>query len=68
MMEEQCRASAAMDGPADRMEAAGYDGRSWGENVASGQRSPTEVMDAWMDSDGPCSNIMNDGFTLIGVG
>lgn len=56
------------DDPGDRMDAAGYEGRAWGENIAMGQRSPMDVVDGWMDSDGHCSNIMNDRYTLIGVG
>lgn len=56
------------DGPDDRMEAAGYDGRGWGENIAAGNSTAEETMEQWMDSPGHCRNIMNDGFTLIGVG
>jgi uncharacterized protein YkwD len=39
-----------------------------GENIAWGQTSPAEVMEAWIDSDGHCSNVMNPNYTLIGVG
>lgn len=39
-----------------------------GENIAWGQRSPEEVMKAWMNSSGHRANIMNPGFTTIGVG
>lgn len=39
-----------------------------GENIAWGQRSPEEVMDAWMGSDGHRANIMNAGYTKLGVG
>lgn len=56
------------DGPDDRMEAAGYEGRGWGENIAAGNSTAEETMEQWMNSPGHCSNIMNDGFTLIGVG
>jgi uncharacterized protein YkwD len=56
------------DGPDDRMEAAGYDGRGWGENIAAGNSTAEETMEQWMDSPGHCRNIMNDGYTLIGVG
>jgi uncharacterized protein YkwD len=64
------RASTNPDGlgPDDRMAAAGYDGWGWGENIASGYGSPANVMDGWMNSDPHCPNIMDDGFTLIGVG
>jgi uncharacterized protein YkwD len=54
--------------PGDRMTAAGYVGRTWGENIAKGQQTPEQVVQGWMDSDGHCSNIMNGGFNLIGVG
>ena len=39
-----------------------------GENIAWGQRSPEEVMTAWMNSSGHRKNILNPNFTTIGVG
>lgn len=42
--------------------------RGAGENIAWGQRSPEEVMNAWMNSDGHRANILNPNFTKIGVG
>ena len=42
--------------------------RSAGENIAWGQRSPQEVVTAWMNSAGHRANIMNPNFTTIGVG
>ncbi len=39
-----------------------------GENIAWGQRSPKEVMNGWMNSEGHRANIMNPNFTTIGVG
>jgi uncharacterized protein YkwD len=54
--------------PFMRMTTAGYSGRMMGENIAKGQQSPMEVVNGWMESDGHCSNIMNAGFTHIGVG
>ena len=42
--------------------------RSAGENIAWGQRSPREVVNAWMNSAGHRANIMNANFTTIGVG
>jgi uncharacterized protein YkwD len=56
------------ENPGTRMREAGYVGRGWGENIAQGQRSPAEVVQGWMDSDGHCSNIMNAMFNQIGVG
>lgn len=54
-------------GFADRMRAAGYPSPG-GENIAMGQRTPEQVMRAWMNSDGHRRNILNCGFTTIGVG
>lgn len=42
--------------------------RGAGENIAWGQKSPEEVMKAWMNSDGHRANILNPNFTKIGVG
>lgn len=41
---------------------------SAGENIAMGQRTPQEVVQAWMNSPGHRSNILNKNFTEIGVG
>ncbi|HEX4145552.1 MAG TPA: CAP domain-containing protein [Pirellulales bacterium] len=37
------------------------------ENIAMGQSSPTAVLNAWMNSDGHRANILNSGYTRIGV-
>lgn len=42
--------------------------RSAGENIAWGQKTPQEVVTAWMNSSGHRANIMNANFTTIGVG
>lgn len=39
-----------------------------GENIAWGQTSPEQVMEAWMNSEGHRANILNPNFTEIGVG
>lgn len=39
-----------------------------GENIAAGQQTPAEVMNAWMNSQGHRENIMNSSFGQIGVG
>lgn len=39
-----------------------------GENIAYGQKSPTEVMKGWMNSSGHRANILSKDFTQIGVG
>ena len=41
---------------------------SAGENIAAGQRTPKEVVTAWMNSPGHRANILNSSFTDIGVG
>ncbi|WP_378733155.1 CAP domain-containing protein [Nocardia brasiliensis] len=54
--------------PGDRIRAAGYRAQTWAENIAEGQRSPSEVVDAWMNSSGHRANILNCGLRDIGVG
>jgi uncharacterized protein YkwD len=54
--------------PGDRMKAAGFSGRTWGENITGGPRTPAEAVDAWMHSPGHCTNIMSPGFRSLGVG
>jgi uncharacterized protein YkwD len=53
--------------PFQRMEAAGIDFASAGENVAAGQKTPAQVMQAWMSSSGHRANILGD-YLFIGVG
>ena len=50
-----------------RARAAGYNGGLGGENIAFGQRDEATVIQAWMDSNGHCRNIMNSSFKEIGV-
>lgn len=47
---------------------AGVSFRGSGENIAWGQRTPEAVMQAWMNSSGHRANILNAGYTSIGVG
>ncbi|WP_338471017.1 CAP domain-containing protein [Niallia sp. XMNu-256] len=54
--------------PFDMMKAYGISYNTAGENIAMGQRSPEEVVNAWMNSQGHRENIMNAKFTHIGVG
>ena len=42
--------------------------RGSGENIAWGQKTPEQVMNGWMNSDGHRANILNKNFTKIGVG
>ena len=39
-----------------------------GENIAAGRKSPEEVMNAWMNSNGHRAAILNPNYTEIGVG
>jgi uncharacterized protein YkwD len=54
--------------PSERVTDAGYEWMATGENIAYGYDSPQSVVDGWLDSDGHCSNIMNDVFIDLGVG
>lgn len=42
--------------------------RACGENIAYGQRTPEEVMTAWMNSDGHRKNILSENFGKVGIG
>ncbi len=46
----------------------GADFSGAGENIAWGQQTPKEVVNAWMNSSGHRANIMNKSYTHIGVG
>jgi uncharacterized protein YkwD len=52
----------------DRLAAAGYRWRAFGENVAQGQSSAAEVVNSWMQSRGHRKNILNEIYTELGVG
>ncbi|MFD2629401.1 CAP domain-containing protein [Oceanobacillus kapialis] len=54
--------------PFDMMKQFGISYSTAGENIAKGQRTPEEVVNAWMNSEGHRANIMNGNFTHIGVG
>ena len=54
--------------PFDMMKQFGISYTSAGENIAKGQRTPSEVMDGWMNSSGHRANILNSSYTEIGVG
>ncbi|WP_319020778.1 CAP domain-containing protein [Bacillus sp. B1-b2] len=54
--------------PFDMMRDFGITYQSAGENIAKGQRSPEEVVKAWMNSEGHRANILSDKYTHIGVG
>ncbi len=54
--------------PFEMMKSFGISYRTAGENIAKGQRTPAEVVNAWMNSTGHRANILNKSFTKIGVG
>lgn len=60
--------SPTFGSPFDRLKALGIAYKSAGENIAKGQKSPEEVVQAWMNSEGHRANILNKDFTHIGVG
>ena len=53
--------------PAQRVERAGYNYRTTGENIAAGQMKPEDAMKAWLDSPDHCANLMNPAFIDMGV-
>jgi len=54
--------------PFDMMKSFGIDYKTAGENIAKGQQTPEEVVNAWMNSEGHRANILNADYTHIGVG
>lgn len=53
--------------PFDMMTQFGIQYSYAGENIAKGQRTSAEVMQAWMNSQGHRDNIMNANYAKIGV-
>ena len=51
----------------DRAKAEGY-ASPGAENIAAGQRSPEQVMEAWMNSPGHRANILNCDLKKMGLG
>ncbi len=54
--------------PFTMMKNFGITYRSAGENIAAGQPTPQQVVQAWMNSPGHRQNILNASYTHIGVG
>jgi len=50
-----------------RIEQAGYNWFTFGENIAMGYRSEKEVVEGWLQSPSHCKNIMNKSFREMGV-
>jgi uncharacterized protein YkwD len=53
--------------PGQRIEAAGYNWMTYGENVASGYPDEASVIEGWIKSPGHCKNIMNGKFVHMAV-
>ena len=53
--------------PGERVTRAGYRWKEVGENIASGVRTPREVVAGWLASPHHCANIMTAGFRQMGV-
>lgn len=53
--------------PGERVTRAGYRWRMVGENIASGVRTPRDVVAGWLASPHHCANIMTAGFRQMGV-
>ena len=54
--------------PWDRMQAEGYRGSSYGENIAAGNSGATATFVQWKNSPGHCANMLSPNFTELGVG
>ena len=54
--------------PFQMMKAFGLSYRTAGENIAKGYATPQAVVNGWMNSSGHRANILNAGYTQIGVG
>ena len=54
--------------PFQMIKSFGISYKAAGENIAKGQRTPQEVVNAWMNSSGHRKNILNPSFTKLGVG
>ncbi|MFJ3877787.1 CAP domain-containing protein [Streptomyces sp. NPDC090077] len=51
-----------------RITRAGYQWRTYGENVAYGYSTPEQVMEGWMNSPGHKRNILDCSYKEIGIG
>lgn len=54
--------------PFDMLRSFDISYRSAGENIAAGQATPEQVVNSWMNSPGHRANILNSGYTHIGIG
>lgn len=54
--------------PFDMMKKFNISYKTAGENIAMGQKTPAQVVEAWMNSEGHRANILNKNYTDLGVG
>lgn len=54
--------------PFDMLQHFGIHYSYAGENIASGQQTPEQVMTDWLNSSGHRANILNKNYTQLGVG
>jgi uncharacterized protein YkwD len=54
--------------PKSRLKKVNYNWVAIGEIIAAGQRSPKEVVDAWLDSPSACKIIMSPIYREVGSG
>ena len=54
--------------PEDRLGASGYPWRAWAENIAFGQKTPSDAVEAWMQSPGHRKNLLDPKYTELGTG
>lgn len=60
--------SPVFGNPFEMLMGFGIPFRAAAENIAEGQQTPQAVMNDWMNSPGHRQNILNPGFTELGVG
>lgn len=53
--------------PGKRLSSFGYRYAYCGQNIAAGQRTPEEVVRAWMESPAHRDNILRSQFTEVGI-
>ena len=51
----------------DRITAEGYSWMAYGENIAEGYPTEEAVIQAWLESDGHCKNIMSADYTEMAI-
>jgi uncharacterized protein YkwD len=54
--------------PGSRISGVGYRWTTEGENIATGFRTPRQVVTAWMHSAGHCANILSPNYHDVGTG